>query len=118
VLNNLGKMLRAIRLQKEERLMDMAQKIEVSVAFLSAIETGRKEPPLSIVQKIASAYDMSKKQRIELELAVFNSRTTFKLEPQSAIAQDTVALLARRLNKLAPEDHKKIQAILHKDKSK
>jgi len=118
MINHLGKMLRAIRLQKEERLIDMAQKIDVSVAYLSAIETGRKEPPLSIVDKISAAYDMSKKQKVELELALFNSRTSFKLEPQSSLAQDTVALLARRLNRLPPEDHKKIQAILQKDKHK
>ncbi len=118
MINELGKLLRTLRVRREERLIDMAEKIGVSIAFLSAIETGRKEPPIGIVDKIAAAYDMDRKQRTQLELALFNSRTSFKIEPQGSLAQDTVALLARRLNHLGPEEHKKIQAILKKDEKK
>jgi transcriptional regulator with XRE-family HTH domain len=115
MINDLGKMLRKMRIEKEERLLDMAEKIGFSVAFLSAIETGRKEPPLNVVDRIAVAYKLDKKARVQLELAVSNSRSSFRLEPQSSVARDTVALLARRLNRLPIEDHKKIQAILKID---
>jgi transcriptional regulator with XRE-family HTH domain len=118
MINDLGKMLRKMRIEEEERLLDMAEKIDVSVAFLSAIETGRKEPPLNVVDRIAIAYKLDKKERVQLELAVTNSRSSFRLEPQSDIAHDTVALLARRLNRLQPEEHKKIQAILKRDEAK
>ncbi len=118
MINDLGKMLRKIRIEKEERLLDMAEKIGVSVAFLSAIETGRKAPPLNVVDRIAAAYKMEKKQRTQLELVVSNSRSSFRLEPQSSAAHDTVALLARRLNRLGPEEHKRIQAILKRDDAK
>lgn len=118
MINELGKMLRKIRIEKEERLFDMAEKIGVSVAFLSAIETGRKAPPLNVVDRIATAYKLEKKQRIQLELAVSNSRSSFRLEPQSSIAQDTAAMFARRLNRLGPEAHKKIQAILKRDEAR
>jgi transcriptional regulator with XRE-family HTH domain len=116
--NDLGKMLRKLRIEKDERLADMADKVGVSIAFLSAIETGRKEPPLDVTDRISAAYKMTTKQRTQLELAVFNSRTSFRLEPQSPIAQDTVAMLARRLNRLGPDAHKKIQAILKKDEDR
>jgi transcriptional regulator with XRE-family HTH domain len=115
MVNDLGKFLRTIRIEKDERLLDMAEKIGVSIAFLSAIETGRKAAPLNIVDRIASAYKMKPKQRVLLELAVSNSRTSFRLEPKSSAAQDTVGLLARRLNRLGPEEHRKIQAILRKE---
>jgi transcriptional regulator with XRE-family HTH domain len=118
MINDLGKMLRKIRIENDERLFHMAEKIGVSVAFLSAIETGRKSPPANIVDRIAAAYKMEKKQRMQMELAASNSRTRFKLEPQSAVARDTAALLARRLNRLAPEEHKRIQAILKRESSK
>lgn len=117
MINELGKMLRKIRIEKEERLFDMAEKAGVSVAFLSAIETGRKAPPLNIVDRIAIAYKLEKKQRTQLELAVSNSRSSFRLEPRSPIAHDTVAMFARRLNRLGPEAHKKIQAILKRDEA-
>jgi HTH-type transcriptional regulator, competence development regulator len=118
MINDLGKFLRTIRIEKDERLLDMSRKIGVSVAFLSAIETGRKDPPLNIVERIASAYKMKPKQRVQLELAVSNSRTTFRLEAQSPAAQDTAALLARRLNRLSAEEHRKIQAILGREGEK
>jgi transcriptional regulator with XRE-family HTH domain len=118
MINELGKMLRKIRIEGEERLFDMAEKIGVSVAFLSAIETGRKAPPLNVVDRIANAYKLEKKQRIQLELAVSNSRSSFRLEPQSLMARDTVAMFARRLNHLGPEEHKKIQAILKRDEAR
>lgn len=118
MINDLGKMLRKIRIEKDERLLHMAEKIGVSIAFLSAMETGRKSPPLNILDRIVTAYKMDKTQRIQLELAISNSRTSFKLEPESSTAHDTVALLARRLNRLAPEEHKKIQAILKKEDTK
>jgi HTH-type transcriptional regulator, competence development regulator len=118
MINNLGKFLRTMRVERDERLLDMAEKIGVSVAFLSAIETDRKEPPVEIVERIAKAYSLNTKQRIQLEVAVFDSRKTFKLEPQGAVAQDTVAMLARRLNRIGPEAHKKIQAILRKEEEK
>ena len=118
MINELGKMLRKIRIEKDERLLHMAEKIGVSIAFLSAIETGRKAPPLDIADRIAAAYKMKKTERITLELAASNSRTSFRLEPQSSVAHDTAALLARRLNRLAPEEHRKIQAILKNENSK
>ena len=43
MINDLGKMLRKIRIEEDERLLDMAENIGVSVAFLSAIETGRNQ---------------------------------------------------------------------------
>jgi transcriptional regulator with XRE-family HTH domain len=118
MINNLGKLLRTMRVEKDERLLDMAEKVGVSVAFLSAIETGRKDPPIEIVDRIARAYDLNVRQRIQLEMATFDSKKTFKLEPQGAAAQDTVAMLARRLNKIGPDAHKKIQAILKKEEKK
>jgi transcriptional regulator with XRE-family HTH domain len=118
MINDLGKMLRTIRIEKDERLLDMAEKISVSVAFLSAIETGRKDPPLDITDRIAAAYKMKAKQRVQLELALSNSRSSFRLKGNSPMAQDTVALLARRLNRLSPEEHKKIQRILGRDEAK
>ena len=116
--NELGKLLRTLRIEKGERLADMADKVGVSIAFLSAIETNRKDPPVDMVDRIGNAYRMNPKQRVQLELALFNSKTSFKLEPETSAARDTVAMLARRLNRLGVEEHKKIQAFLRKDEDK
>ena len=73
---------------------------------------------IRMVEGQVQAYKMEKKQRVQLELVVSNSRSSFRLEPQSAVAHDTVALLARRLNRLGPQEHKRIQAILKRDDAK
>ena len=39
----LGKFLRKIRVDNDERLYDMAKRVEVSSAFLSGVENGRKK---------------------------------------------------------------------------
>ena len=42
MLTSLGKFLRKLRIDNNELLKDMAQKLNVSVSFLSAVENGKK----------------------------------------------------------------------------
>ena len=52
-MTELGIALRKIRLDKHELLREMAAKLNVSSAFLSAVETGKKRPPANFVNKIS-----------------------------------------------------------------
>lgn len=56
--------LKVIRVYNDDRAIDMAKKIGVSASFLSAVELGRKSPPLGFSSKIGKAYNMDD---IELE---------------------------------------------------
>ena len=65
-MTELGIALRKIRLDKHELLREMAAKLNVSSAFLSAVETGKKRPPANFVNKISDLYDLSSSEKEEL----------------------------------------------------
>ena len=54
-VTKLGIALRKIRLDRQELLKDMADRLKVSSAFLSAVETGKKRPPANFIDRICSA---------------------------------------------------------------
>lgn len=110
----LGKALKALRLEHNHRLLDMADKLNVSVAFLSAIETGRKSPPEDFAKRVASAYSLSGKAYSHLSLAANLTRKSFKVTPSTSDAQETMALLARSINSLGADQHRAIQDILRR----
>ena len=45
MLTKFGKKLRALRLENDQRLKDMADKLEVTAAYLSAVENGKRSVP-------------------------------------------------------------------------
>lgn len=110
----LGKELRKLRIDHHERMLDMAQKLGRSVAFLSAVEVGRKPPPHDFVQRIIEVYKLTGEAAQRLFVAMDRSLENFKIKAQTPIARDTAALLARRFDKLSPADLQAIQQILKK----
>jgi HTH-type transcriptional regulator, competence development regulator len=110
----LGKALKRLRLDHDHRLLDMAERLNVSVAFLSAIETGRKSPPDDFAPRVTRAYSLDTKASNHLALAADLTKRSFKVTPANAAAQETMALLARSINSLPFEKHQAIQAILKK----
>ncbi|WP_375679544.1 helix-turn-helix domain-containing protein [Bartonella sp. AP7XZML] len=56
MLTLFGKTLRKIRLDRFERLLDMADKLGISVAFLSSVEIGKKSVPVGMEEKIIKLY--------------------------------------------------------------
>ena len=53
-----GKQLRHIRLDISELLGTMADKLGLSPAYLSSIETGTRSIPVDLTRKIISAYNL------------------------------------------------------------
>lgn len=56
ILTNLGKQTRKLRIDNEELLMDMANKLGISASYLSAIETGKRKAPKDLIEKIENIY--------------------------------------------------------------
>ena len=57
-LDKFGKLLRNIRITRSLLLKDMADKLDISSAELSAIETGKKPIPDWFISAIASNYNI------------------------------------------------------------
>lgn len=70
MLTNFGKELRKIRVENDETLKDMGDRIGVSASFLSAVENGKKNVGEKFIRKIAETYRIPYEKQLELiELA-------------------------------------------------
>jgi transcriptional regulator with XRE-family HTH domain len=59
MLTKFGKTARKIRIDRNEYLADMAEKLGVSPSLLSAVENGRRAIPQKWYHKVAAAYSLS-----------------------------------------------------------
>lgn len=114
MLSPVGKALRQLRLEREERLMDMACHLGVTSSFLSAIEMGRKAPPREFAEKVQRAYGLKGGNAEAIRAAAAASQKTFKIEAKSALARDTAGLLADRFSKLTDSELVAIKDLLKK----
>ena len=112
MLTEFGKALRKIRTDRQQLLRDMADKLGVSSAYLSAVETGKRRIPQDWVSKIASIYSLSCEEQADLQSAADNSvfDVTISLVNASEQKRNAVLSFARALDGLNDEDLKRIMA--------
>ena len=58
--NELGKALAKIRIDHDERMSDMAKRLGVSTAYLSAVELGKKKITDALLTNVAREYSLLK----------------------------------------------------------
>lgn len=112
MITELGKELRKIRIDRDERLLDMADKLQKSAAFVSAVEVGKKTPPNGFEEAVISAYSLAADMAEKLRSAADRARKAFTIEPNTTLGRDTAGLLARRMNNLSEKDLNDINNIL------
>ena len=62
----------------------MAEKLEVTVSFLSAVENGKKHMPAAWNGKICSLYDLSEEQKREFTTAIAETEDVIEMNLVSA----------------------------------
>ncbi len=109
--NEYGRIMRAVRKSRGENLNDMSLKLDVSIAFLSALEVGKKTIPLFYCEKIAQAYGFTEQEKNELANAIdlSNKKIVIGLIDKSEEQKELCLLLARNINNL---DDEKINALI------
>ena len=70
----IAKFLRKLRIDNDQSLGDMADKIGLSAAYLSAIENKHRDVPEDIKEKLYKAYNLTEVQKLELARLVAESR--------------------------------------------
>lgn len=118
MLTEIGKALRKLRIDNDERLLDMAERVDKSASFISAVEVGKKSPPAGFEEIIARAYGLACDQLEALRIAANRSRHAFMIEPKTDMGRDTAALLARKIDTLTEDDLRGIQTILNHERGK
>lgn len=114
VTTETGKFLRKLRIDRNEKQKDMAEKLDVSVAFLSAVETGKKKMPASWISHICDIYRLTDRQRREFMDAVAETRqiAEIRLTDLSNAKKKAVTLFAERIGKISDEQAEKIRKII------
>lgn len=54
-----GAKIRELRLERNMRQLDLAEKVGVQESYISNIETGAKEPCLEVIQMLAAGLEVS-----------------------------------------------------------
>lgn len=116
MLTELGKILRKIRIDRQELLRDMAEILGVSAAYLSAVETGKRNAPQAWVEKIVQAYDLNTIDAAQLRNAFEESRDEVRISLQSVSSQQRNAAIsfAKALEGLSDEQLEKIMSVVQK----
>ena len=112
-LSAFGRFIRKYRIDHNILLKQMADKLGYSSAFLSAIETGAKNIPSDLEQKILINYVFSPEEKKQLQEAIDLSRTQINLSfKNSAIDQRIVGAFCRNFESLDDELKKRILQLL------
>ena len=118
MLTEFGKILRKIRIDNQELLKDMAKKLGVSSAYLSAVETGKRKVPNGWVTKVANLYVLDGESKDELELACERSAQEVKISLAKATGLQREAALsfAKALEGLDDQKLRKIMEVVDERK--
>lgn len=108
VLTEFGKFNRKLRIDHGELLKDMAKKLGVTVAYLSAVEVGRRKIPEKWLDMIKNLYDMTPEETEAMHRAFNQSIDEIRIDlsNQSPSYRETVMMFARELNNFEEDDIK------------
>jgi transcriptional regulator with XRE-family HTH domain len=120
MLTELGKFLRKIRIDRQQLLRDMAGTLGVSVAYLSAVETGKRNAPVAWIDKIIQAYRLNSDEAKQLRTAFDESKDELRISLQRVSAQqrNTAISFAKALEGLSDEELERIMKVVQKASKK
>lgn len=109
-----GEAVRILRIKNHEVMGDLAKVLQVSVPFLSAVETGKKNVPKGWLDQIAQHYALSVEEKSRLAQAIEDSKIQMKLDLRKASDfQRTAALqFARSFDDIDKDTAEKIIRLL------
>lgn len=114
MLTPFGKALRIFRLNRGELLKDMAVKLDVTPAYLSSVENGKREPTQELMNRIYQNYDLGDDKRDELEAAMAKTVKIIRLQLNDEDDSELGLLFARKLNSLTDTQKISIAEILNR----
>ena len=116
MLTEIGKFLRKLRIDHNEILLNMAEKLCVTVSFLSAVETGKKKIPAGWYQRICSMYELTETQADAFAQAIADTEKSYVMDFQGVPTSNRVlgVSFARRFSELSDEQIAAILNILNK----
>ncbi len=111
-----GKFLRNLRMDIGELLLQMAEKLGVSPAFLSGVENGKRKIPSNWVNRISETYHLGEAEKAQLQEAFYDTNNSVKigLEKLQIPRRNLVLSFARKLDSISDDEAEQISRILNK----
>ncbi|WP_375686195.1 helix-turn-helix domain-containing protein [Bartonella sp. AP65SXKL] len=109
-----GKTLRKLRIDHSERLLDMAKKLDISVAFLSSVEIGKRSVPVGLEEKIIELYTLDQEVAEILRRESDACRKSFTIKPSNPLSREIVGMFVRNLHNLSQQDLAEFKKLLEK----
>ena len=116
MLTSFGKFCRKLRIDYGDLLKDMAVKLGVTPAYLSAVEVGKRNIPKPWEELIARIYSLGNEEKGELHKAIEESAKFIKmdLERVNEENRDLALTFAREFKTLDAEEIEKIRKVFRK----
>ena len=116
MLTRFGKELKKIRVEHDEVLRDMAARLGVTAAYLSAVENDNRKVPDSWVKIIVSEYGLSESEAQNLQEAAYANKDSIKISfnSENDIETNLALSFARKFKEINNADALEIQKILDK----
>ncbi|HJA81040.1 MAG TPA: helix-turn-helix domain-containing protein [Candidatus Mediterraneibacter intestinipullorum] len=116
MLTRFGKRLRTLRIEENQRLKDMADKLGVTAAYLSAVENGKRRVPDSWIATLTDEYGLSPEEERELQKLAYEDqmKKDIKINLENANNSEIGLAMsfARRFRNLSDEQVNELQKIL------
>ena len=114
MVNNFGKFCRKLRIDKSERLYDMAKNLDVSSAFLSKVENGQKKPPQEWRERFIDLYELNAEQIKQFDDYMYEAQNYNSIDISAMDDSDKMMMLsfARKFNNI---DKNKLRNLLEEE---
>lgn len=112
----LKKFLKIIRIKNNENMEKMAKKLNISVSYLSMIESGERKVRGEFVKTFLKKYKLNKKEEMEFEKAVLDSdlEISINLRKLNGRQKNVALLFLDKIGKINPAALKEIAEIIEK----
>ena len=113
-----GRFMRNLRTEKGLLLKDVADLLEVTSAYISALEHGKKGAPSGLfISKLETALKLTQEQRTALRRAARDSTSSMQIPSKATpFAFETANAFARKLPNLSEQQLRKIKSIVDEGK--
>ena len=110
----LGKFLRKLRIDNDELLKHMADRLGLASSTLSSIEAGRRKPPKGFTEKVAAEYRLDAHQVEELDRAAAQSQDEVAVHIAGLSQEDRklAVAFARKFADLSDDQKASIREVL------
>lgn len=116
MLTPFGITIRKLRLDRGMRLLDLADKLRRSAAFVSAVETGKSPIPEGYVDEVARAMVLSSADAFALQRAADETTPVVRVHSLPAAQREFVAAFARGVDKLPADLAEQIRKVIYKSR--